>query len=221
MSGGGESRRRRAGRSGPRGTPPPGDRRQTGAGSKKRAWIPAKLGRISAKRPVLRAVLVFALLMGLFYGVIHNPYVGDRHLKPYLGFIAWGTGGILRILGQEANAHGTSVMSPDFSVEIVSGCDAIEPMAAFAAAVLASPGSLWLKVFGILVGTGALFLINFVRIVSLFFVGVYYPRALDVMHMDVWQGAFIVLAICAWAVWVQWATRTRPRRSRASPVRAG
>jgi hypothetical protein len=29
------------------------------------------------------------------------------------------------------------------------------------------------------------------------------------MHYDLWQAAFIVLAIVAWAIWVQWATREK------------
>ncbi len=52
--------------------------------------------------------------------------------------------------------------------------------------------------------------------VSLFFVGVYVPTVLDFMHFDFWQAAFIVLAICFWAIWVQWATRPRMEASAVS-----
>ena len=61
-----------------------------------------------------------------------------------------------------------------------------------------------------------LLLINLVRLVSLFFIGVYWPKALDVMHEDVWQAAFIVLAIVLWAIWVQWATRPGTGRADVS-----
>lgn len=115
----------------------------------------------------------------------------------------------MNVLGQETSVTGSAVTSPDFAMRIVRGCDAIEPVAAFAAAVLASPVSLWFKAWGILVGVLALQVINLIRIVSLFFVGVYFPRALDVVHIDVWQAVFVVLAICFWAIWVQWATRPR------------
>ncbi|UCE61919.1 MAG: hypothetical protein JSU63_09325, partial [Phycisphaerales bacterium] len=72
-------------------------------------------------------------------------------------------------------------------MRIVRGCDAIEPVAAFTAAVLASPVSVSFKAWGILVGALALQVINLIRLVTLFFVGVYFPRALDIVHIDVWQ----------------------------------
>ncbi len=163
----------------------------------------------------MRAVVIFAVLMGLFYGLIHSPYVGPAPFQPYLALIARTTGGILSILGQDTAVVDTSVTSPEFSMAIVRGCDAIEPTAAFVAAVLASPVSVWAKMPGILVGTMALVVINLVRLVSLFYVGVYFPKALDFMHFDVWQAAFIVLAICFWAIWVQWATRGPPAEGRS------
>lgn len=205
-------RRRKRTRPPPEGAQPSADGRDRHGRSTGLVSRLARLSRIGSKRPVLRAVLVFGVLIGLFYGFIHSPYVGGDYLQPYLGFVARVTGGILRVLGHNATVHGALIYSPYFSVEIVSGCDAVEPVAAFAAAVLASPASLWLKIPGILAGSVTLLLINFVRIVSLFFVGVYYPKALDVIHMDVWQAAFIVLAFCLWAIWVQWATRAVSRR---------
>jgi len=113
-------------------------------------------------------------------------------------------------MGQDVGVVDTSVTSEEFSMEIVRGCDAIEPTAAFVAAVLASPVPFAAKIPGVLVGSAALGLVNLVRLVRLFFIGVYFPRALGFMHFDVWQAAFIVVAICFWAVWVQWATRVPP-----------
>ncbi|MCH9035376.1 MAG: hypothetical protein IID42_12885 [Planctomycetes bacterium] len=165
--------------------------------------------RVRTRFRVVRAVVVFVVLMGLFYGFIHSPFVGSEAFQPYLELIASVSGGLIGFLGQPTSVVDTSVNSPDFSMRIVRGCDAIEPTAAFVAAVLASPVSLWAKIPGILIGTMALVVINVVRLVSLFFVGIYVPSVLDFMHFDFWQAAFIVLAICFWAIWVQWATRPR------------
>ncbi|MCH9003314.1 MAG: archaeosortase/exosortase family protein [Planctomycetes bacterium] len=165
--------------------------------------------RVRARFRVVRAVVVFVVLMGLFYGFIHSPFVGPEAFQPYLELIASVSGGLIGFLGQPTSVVDTSVNSPDFSMRIVRGCDAIEPTAAFVAAVLASPVSLWAKIPGILIGTMALVVINVVRLVSLFFIGIYVPSVLDFMHFDFWQAAFIVLAICFWAIWVQWATRPR------------
>lgn len=167
---------------------------------------------IGSNRPVLRAVIIFIVLMGLFYGFIHTPAGADDPFLPYLKVIAKLTAGTLRLIGYDATAEGTLVAAPEFSVSIVRGCDAIEPVAAFIAAVLASPVAFPLKIPGILIGIAALLVINLVRIFSLFLVGLYWPKAFDLVHLDVWQAVFIVLAIVFWAVWVQWATRDRTER---------
>ena len=155
---------------------------------------------------MLPAVIIAAVLMGLFYGFIHTPFVGEAPFRPYLALLARVTGGILGVLGQETATIETSVSSPAFAMQIVRGCDAIEPVAVFAAAVLASPVAMWSKILGLLAGTLALLLINLGRLVSLFYVGAYFPKAFDLVHLDLWQAAFIVLALCFWAIWVQWAT---------------
>ena len=155
----------------------------------------------------MRAIGVFVVLMGLFYGFVHTPANETTAFRSYLALIARVVGGILGLFGYEVSVGGTVIHTPAFSLEIVRGCDAIEPAAMYMAAVLASPVGVWPKLPGILIGTAAIMLLNLVRIVSLFFVGVYYPRAFNMLHEDVWQAVFIVLALGFWAIWVQWATR--------------
>lgn len=170
------------------------------------------LARIGRKRPVLRAVIIFCVLLGLFYGFVHTPRTESDIFQPYLGLIATTVGGIVGAFGYDVSIVDTSIRSSAYSMEIIRGCDGIEPTAAFLAAVVASPVSLWTKVPGILLGTLVLLTVNLLRLVSLFFIGVYFPSAVDVMHEDIWQAAFIALAIVLWGFWVQWATRDKWRR---------
>jgi exosortase/archaeosortase family protein len=62
-----------------------------------------------------------------------------------------------------------------------------------------------------------LLILNLVRIVSLFLIGVYSPRIFALTHIDVWQALFIFLAVLLWILWLLWATRsqvlTRPASS--------
>ena len=201
--------RKRPTRSSKDGAGAPPDARPSVARSKATGSRGGKTLRVRTRFRVVRAVVVFTVLMGLFYGFIHSPFVGSEAFQPYLELIASVSGGLIGFLGQPTSVVDTSVTSPEYSMRIVRGCDAIEPTAAFVAAVLASPVSLWAKIPGILIGTMALVVINVLRLVSLFFIGVYVPSVSDFMHFDFWQAAFIVLAICFWAIWVQWATRPR------------
>lgn len=156
---------------------------------------------------LIRAIAVFVALMGLFYGFVHTPTNETTAFRPYLALLARMVGGILGLFGYHISVAETTVHSSQFAMEIVRGCDAIEPIAIYVAAVLASPVGFWPRLPGILIGTAGLLVINFVRLVSLFYVGIHYPNLFNMMHEQVWQMLFIVLAIALWAVWVQWATR--------------
>jgi hypothetical protein len=49
--------------------------------------------------------------------------------------------------------------------------------------------------------------LNLARIVSLFAVGIVAPDFFDALHHDIWQAAFIFIALAIWAGWAVWATR--------------
>lgn len=60
-----------------------------------------------------------------------------------------------------------------------------------------------------LLGTLCLLLLNVVRIVSLYYSGVYCPRMFEVLHVDLWQPVFILLPLVLWLMWVRWSLRQR------------
>ena len=47
----------------------------------------------------MRAIVVFVVLMGLFYGFVHTPANETTAFRPYLTFIARVVGGILGVFG--------------------------------------------------------------------------------------------------------------------------
>ncbi len=173
-------------------------------------------GKPVRKRPVMRAILMFSAVMGGYYTFDYFYLQDSGMLDWYLSGIASVTSGIIQMFGEEAQNIGTTIRSPGFSVRIVRGCDALDPTAAFVAAVLASPVGWSLKLYGTIVGSVALLSINLFRIVSLFFIGTHFREVFDMMHYEIWQAVFIVLAIVFWAIWVQWASRRRSRAIHAT-----
>ena len=172
--------------------------------------------RIGSNRPVLRAVLIFGVLMGLFYTFVHTPLTSPDLSIPHLRMLATSSAEVLRLFGYDTTVAGTTIHSPEYSVEIVRGCDAIEPTAVFVAIVLATPVALWTKAAGLIFGIVGLLLVNFVRIVSLFFIGIHFPSAFELIHETVWQVAFVAISLVFWAIWVQWATRPKREQSHVS-----
>lgn len=167
-----------------------------------------KQGWIYAKRPVLAFVLLFAVLMGVFYAITFIPAVNKKAIPAYMRFNARASVVIINLFGEGARATGTFVSSSRFSVDILHGCDAIAPTMLFVAAVLAFPASIGSKLPGVVVGALILAVINLIRIATLFFTGIYYHKAFETMHVDVWQPVFVLLALTLWVAWAWRATRS-------------
>ena len=98
---------------------------------------------------------------------------------------------------------------------IDKGCDGLRPLALFVAAVLVSPVSWAWRLAGTLGGFAGLFLLNQIRIVTLYYTALLYPAYFDVMHRDVWQVLFIAVSVAIWTGWALWAQRLT-----SEPIRA-
>ncbi|MFH1746415.1 MAG: exosortase H [Planctomycetota bacterium] len=187
----------------------PDRRRQQVPAAKRGSWF-------QAKRPIFQFVVVLAVLMGLFYASTMTRVFQERIYPAYLQWNAQASAAILRLCGEDARTEGATIVSSRFQVHIKRGCEAIEPSALFAAAVLAFPAPWRRRLMGVLLGVLLLAIINLVRIVSLYYVGVHAPRIFEAMHVEVWQPVFIALALVLWILWALWATKPKKAPSHAA-----
>jgi exosortase/archaeosortase family protein len=163
-----------------------------------------------AKGPLIRFVIVFILLIGVFYA-FYVPISQTPAYQSFLAMFAQATGAILSIMGQDVTVIGVDVESSLFHMQIVPGCDGMEAMALFVSAVLASPVSLRLRIWFMLPGILGVLLVDLVRLVSLFYIGTNWPAALHVMHWDIWPGLLIVIVLSSWLVWARWVWHRQQR----------
>lgn len=160
---------------------------------------------IRRKLPILRFVGLFALFMSLAYVCEITPSVRKRVFPAYLRHNARVCGVILAALGEDVSVHRRSISSPRFALEVEHGCNALLPTALFVSAVLASPVRFRLKIPGIIIGAILLMLMNLVRIVSMFYAGIYVPGFFGRIHEEVWPAIFVTLSLFLWIVWALWA----------------
>jgi exosortase/archaeosortase family protein len=194
------------------------DRRGGKASGASSASAPRRFDWFYGKKPVFQFVGWFALLMGVFYAITFLPVLNKMALPALQKTNAKVSTAVLNVFGEEATNHATNISSRRYSINIAHGCDAIEPAALFVAAVLAFPASFAAKVPALFIGTALLLIINLVRIISLYYTGVFWPAAFETMHVDVWQPAFIVLSLFFWVSWALWATRPKPRAVSDAPA---
>ena len=171
-----------------------------------------------AKRPVFRFVLILGGLIAAFNLFFYLWLNKSDFFEGYLHLNARLTAAFIGLFEDGVTAAGSSV-SGRYSVQIKQGCDALQSSVFLMFAVLASPFRLSLRsrLPFVIVGTLFLLLLNLVRIISLYYTGVYFPQAFEAMHLDVWQPVFIFVPLVLWIVWARWVMRRRTASSDVHP----
>ncbi len=153
------------------------------------------------RRPDTRFLFLFLIILGLSFTVVALRSVNDAVVVPYTALIARVSGAILRLFGESATVSGCIVSSPRFAVEIFNGCNGLITSLIFVSGVLAFPAKWPAKVIGVIGGLLAIQVINMVRIVSLFYVGVFFPALFNDAHIYIWQSVVILAGVGLWIGW--------------------
>jgi len=163
----------------------------------------------------LRFLAVFGLLMAGYYVLTTTDASEKRFFPWYLKATTDVAGATLHAVGySEVSVSGNDLVGRKGRITVERGCDAVAPTALFVSAVIASPAAVGFKAVAVVFGVAILMVVNLIRIITLFLTAIHWPAAFDVMHLDVWQAAFIFLAIVLWALWASWAAK-RARAGRA------
>jgi exosortase/archaeosortase family protein len=114
---------------------------------------------------------------------------------------ATATSAVLNVFGSHTVVRGTEILSHEFGISVVTACTGLFVTGLFLAAVVAFPASWRARFAGIGLGVGALFLVNVVRLASLYYIGRYWPSVLEPVHQLVWQSLVIAIAVALWLLW--------------------
>lgn len=167
----------------------------------------------TANRKQLRFQALFVLIFGAFYlafGIIPRVQLGV--INPYTEFLAQAVAAIINLFGAGAVADGARVYSPRYSIDIAMGCDGVEASCLYLAGVLAFPTSWRARMIGLAFGVPLIQAINLIRLVGLYYVGMYFPSVADRVHDYVAQTIVILLSM---AILIFWLERFGIRHQRA------
>ncbi len=162
-------------------------------------------GRSPRRRQVVFLVLFVVILAGGFT-VLSLNWVNDHLIVPFTTGVASASGTTLNLIGQDVTRQGTVIRNDRFAVNIENGCNGVETLLIFLAAVLAFPASWRWRLIGLAVGTVAIQLVNLVRVVALFLTGSYLPDLFDTSHTVIWQTLVILSGVVLWILWANRAT---------------
>ena len=149
-------------------------------------------------------ILTFVLLLGAVTAGIAFLTNHDGAMRSFQGGIAGITSHVINLFGGRTSVTGNIIHSSgSFALSVVTACTGVFTTGVFIVAVLAFPAGFLAKLIGVTLGTIAIFLINLVRLGSLFYVGVHFPNLFDKMHLLIWQSLIIVLALFLWLLWAK------------------
>jgi len=160
----------------------------------------------------IRFIVVFLGLSLALTLLVQTTWIDQTLLAPYTRMLTSIAGGILHVVGREADVTGTIITERRFAVDIRRGCDGVVASILLISACLAYPFGWRQRFAGMLTGFGIIFVLNMVRIVVLFIVGASGSTwAFNLLHTYVSQFAVIALTMVFWIYWISREPRTVSR----------
>jgi exosortase H (IPTLxxWG-CTERM-specific) len=195
--------------------PEPKATKSTPPGEAKPGSSTPLLELLSQYRRELTFIGVFVVLLGGGFTLISLKPVNDAVIEPFTAGIAKVSGATLNLLGQNVKMSGVQIRNESFGVSIRNGCNGVETMIIFLAAVFAFPAPWKARFLGLAIGIVAIQAVNLVRVVALFLTGAYFPKFFDSSHTVIWQTIVILFGVL---LWIFWANRFATPPAAAAPA---
>ncbi len=157
-----------------------------------------------AYKQEIQFLALFLIILGGGFTLISLNAVNDHVIEPFTAGVAKASGIALDLIGQDVTMSGTQIRNQRFAVNIRNGCNGVETMIIFLAAVLAFPASWKARISGLTLGIVAIQFVNLIRVVALFLTGAYFPKLFDSSHTVIWQTIVIIFGV---VLWIYWANR--------------
>lgn len=159
-----------------------------------------------------RFFLLFLLIQGVLFTVEIIDTVQASVIVPWTELIAAISAWLIQLFDTQVLASGVIIQSTvnNFGVAIRPGCNGVEAVIIFFAAIFAFPTHAWLhKLLGLLIGVITIQVLNLIRIISLFYLGQWNQTAFDWAHHYIWEVLIMLDVLIVFLIWI----RTLPPKS--------
>ncbi len=189
-------------------------KRKSQKSAKKQKYEPKKApGTFQVYRASAVAIGLFILYAAIGFWLLYNPFVARNFSEPFTGFVAGTAGWLFRIFGADTAGSGTVLSVGGTSFSIAFGCNGLEALVIYIAALLSSPFTWKSKIGGLVVGFVGNYIINQIRIIGLFLAAMIGDQEFQYAHTIVGQTFVIVLTM---AIFLWWGSRYGQRKKARS-----
>ena len=153
---------------------------------------------------IKRFVVLYIIYMLLAFMLIEYEGVKNfLHLDAiYTGSVVWLSTHLIALLGIDVTASGAFLHLKNAIMEVKFGCNGLEAILLYCAAVLAFPASWKQRLWGILLGSMLLQIFNLLRIALLAWVLEYHYGIFDIMHEYITQSIMIAIAFVVFLLYL-------------------
>jgi exosortase/archaeosortase family protein len=149
----------------------------------------------------LRLGSLFATLVGVAGAAMVSHPVQEHILTPFTAVIIKATSVGLNLVDLQTTANALGIEGP-VGLGVGNDCNGSWAHLILTAAILSFPAAtLYSKILGLIGANITLFVINAVRIASLYLCALYYPALTETMHVYVWQFLIILVAVLLFSFW--------------------
>lgn len=159
--------------------------------------------RLSFSKPIIRACITFLVCIIAFYTLLRTSIMREIIGQPLALAFAVVSEFILNLLSLKATTSGTLLQVEGFAAKVDDVCTGIFVVAIYLSAVLAYPSRAIEKLKGFVFGASVIFILNLIRVVSLMFIGRFFPSFFETAHLLIWQSLIIFAALLAWIYWTE------------------
>jgi exosortase H (IPTLxxWG-CTERM-specific) len=162
---------------------------------------------------VTRFLTLFIVLLASLFAIEMLQPVQQHVVLPWTSLLADASGWLMRLFDDQVSVSGKIISSTvkPFSVSIEPGCNGVEAMIVLLAAMMAVRAPLLYRITGLLAGFVAIQGLNLVRIISLYYLGLWDREIFEWAHLYVWQALIILdslVVFLAWAHFLPAASQT-------------
>lgn len=170
---------------------------------------------------MLRFILLFLVLLVVMFVAELTAPVEKYVINPFTGVLADASAWIIHFFDPDTVSYGKFIRNAEgtFVISIERGCNGIEAVIILFSAILAFPAPWRHKLVGLGAGFVAVQILNLVRIVSLFYLGLWNRVWFDWFHLYLWQALIILDALIVFLVWLRYLPPVR-RAPVSAPVAA-
>jgi exosortase H (IPTLxxWG-CTERM-specific) len=178
---------------------------------------------------MIRFALVFIIILAVLFWLNVLGPVQENVILPFTSGLAWVCTSLIHMVDGDVIATGKTISSriTGWAVSIEPGCNGVEAVIILASAIFAFPAPWKHRFIGFALGFLAIQGLNIVRIISLFYIGLWERNAcvpgaechtvwFEWFHLYLWQALIILDALVVWLIWLRYLPRTAAPARRAA-----